>query len=212
MARSEAHPAVRRFKLKRSKAAARPSLSRWAQKLSAVIAFGVATAGAVPQYKNWVFALVNHLPFQESPFAKRQLELWSANSECYKVAHPVQVTTAKNEAVSVTVCPSGDLLVTVQPAGPGAQQVNRWIEMSSIRRSDVALVSPSDAYAEGFGDLIPVQVQGETPVAVLCQRMDGNLVLRRVRYANGQCFDQWINPLTGVVDKYQSAPCNDSCQ
>src|SRR5216683_4463825 len=54
------------------------------------------------------------VPLDGVPAAKRQNQLWETNFECARNAKKETVTTRINTQVSVTVCPSGDVLVAVQ--------------------------------------------------------------------------------------------------
>jgi hypothetical protein len=66
------------------------------------------------------------------------------------------------------------------------------------------------AHAEGEA---PVAGKRAEPVVeVLCQRwLPNRFIKRRVQLADGNCFDEIINPRTGQVVQRQKAPCDRGC-
>ncbi len=173
-----------------------------------VSAFAVVFLTAIPTYQQYFKSLQFKVPFQSVSEAENQDKLWQENKDCYKQATPVQVKTSTNDALSVTVCPgTGDLLLDVQPAG-NQKQITRWIGLHDVEANATAY---ADFPASAFAAEAPFEV-AQIPVVVLCQRFLGpGLILRRVRYANGQCVDQQINTYSGLVVSTAPAACAPNC-
>ena len=167
-------------------------------------AFVAVFMTAIPTYQQWFKSIQLKVPFQKVSEAEDQDKLWQSNKDCYKHATPIQVKTDTNDAVSVTVCPaSGDLLLDVQSAAT-QKQITRWIGLHDFEQ-DWAAISPATALAAE--PPAPLEI-AQLAVAVLCQRMIGpGMVLRRVRYANGQCVDQQINTYSGLIVRVAPAAC-----
>jgi len=170
-------------------------------------AFVVVFLSALPTYQQWFKSLQINVPFSKVAETENQNKMWQDNETCYKHATPIQVTTSSNDALSVTVCPgTGDLLLDIQPPGK-QQQITRWIGLHDLEVTSSAGLFPAAALAAEA----PFEI-AQTPAAVLCQKWIGpGIVLRRVRYANGQCFDQQINTYSGLVMSVAPAPCLPSC-
>ncbi len=89
-----------------------------------------------------------------------------------------------------------------------SSQIFRWIGIKS-------LVEQSARFGPGL--LLGEAVAGEDKIViaqadtVLCQRLVDGRLLRRVRDANGNCFEEIINTYTGALEKRAPASCSDKC-
>jgi len=186
----------------------RKSLSPFWARFAKASAFVAVFLSAVPTYQQWFKSFQFNVPFRNVSEAENQDELWQENKDCYKQATPLQVKTSTNDALSVTVCPAtGDILLDVQRAG-GHQQITRWIGLQNIETTAVAsgILSTTAFAAEA-----PIEI-AQVPTVVLCQRFLGpGLLLRRVKFANGQCVDQQINTYSGLVVSTVPARCVPNC-
>lgn len=198
------------------------------------IAKGKPTTTPVKWWQ-WVFmypalaiALVSHAPKLYQLYESYKLNVrysyvdtalktndkWERNFECLQNMKFHTVTTSGNACISVGVCPSGDLLVQVQPPDPKARPILQWISWAEITKENRAVSSVSllvkEAAAEQSTPLFEVAQAGPM---VICQKWVGRgLLLMRIRYPNGQCFDQIINTYTGAVISTVPAPCDPRCQ
>ena len=179
---------------------------KWWQWVLMYPTLGIALFGSVPTLVQFFDSWTIGVPFGSTAAAKQQNELWKANFDCTRTVKGETVTTKINTQVSVTVCPSGDVLVSLQPAD--SPQILRWIGIKS-------LVERSARFGPGLllGEAVAAEdkiliAQADT---VLCQRLVDGRLLRRVRDANGNCFEEIINTYTGALEKRAPASCSDKC-
>jgi hypothetical protein len=193
--------------------AVRQGKKKWWQWLLAYPTIITGLIGAVPQYTTWAKAYMLNVPWNAVSEAEEQKALWTKNLEC-SWREPAQsartsLTTERNERVTVTLCPSGDALVSIQPAG--AEPRFRWIGYDRFDPTKRAAwldrvpglgAAPASA-AEG-----PARVAQAPAPTVICVTQDakGNIV-RRLQLADGQCQEQVINPYTGAVIEVRPAAC-----
>jgi hypothetical protein len=100
------------------------------------------------------------------------------------------VKTVSNDQVSVTVCrDTGDILLDVQPSNPHLPHIARWLGLRNFEQRWTLTEGPgSVAYAQ---ETAPIELA--QTVEILCQRMASPaIVLRKVRYSNGVCYEQQI--------------------
>lgn len=180
-----------------------PNNLQWYAK---VVIFSIALFGALPNYRDKIVAYQRGVRVDQLSQGEEQRRLWEKNSNCYKQSNPVPVKTNRNDALSVTVCPkTGDILVDVKPS-EGAE-IFTWIGLDSFEKT--GSISSSTAFAEEFPQ---AEQLAQVASMVLCQReLSGAIILRRIRYSNGQCFDQQINSFTQQVVHQDSAPCDPRC-
>src|SRR5262249_15538787 len=98
---------------------------KWWQWILMYPTLAISLFGSVPTIIQLFYSHKLDVPFERVPGAKRQSELWETNFECARKGSIETITTDLNTQVSVTMCPSGDVLVTVQR--PDSRQVSRWI-------------------------------------------------------------------------------------
>ena len=186
---------------------------KWWQWLFAYPTIITSAIGAVPQYTTWTKAVMLGVPWSAVGEAEEQKALWTKNFEC-SWKEPAQsakttLTTSRNERVTVTLCPSGDALVAIQP--PGAEPRFRWI---GFDRFDAG--AKRTAMTDGLPDLSvatvaaaegsPILVQAEG--VVICVTRDANgFVVRRLQLPDGRCQEQVVNPYTGKVVEVRPAAC-----
>jgi hypothetical protein len=187
---------------------------KWWQWLLAYPTIITGAIGAVPQYTTWAKAYVLNVPWSAVSEAEEQKALWTKNFEC-SWKEPAQtakttLTTSRNERVTVTLCPSGDALVAIQP--PGAEPRFRWIgfDRFDTGAQRAALmdglpgVSVREAAAAERPRMMLVQAEG----VVICVTRDAKgLVVRRLQLPDGQCQEQVVNPYTGKVVEVRPSPC-----
>jgi hypothetical protein len=186
---------------------------KWWQWLFAYPTIITSAIGAVPQYTTWTKAVMLGVPWNAVGEAEEQKALWTKNFEC-SWKEPAQsakttLTTSRNERVTVTLCPSGDALVAIQP--PGAEPRFRWIGFDRVdagaRRTAMTDGLPDlwvRAAAAADGSAILVQAEG----VVICVTRDANgFVVRRIQLPDGRCQEQVVNPYTGKVVEVRPAAC-----
>ncbi|HEY7652951.1 MAG TPA: hypothetical protein VIG07_09035 [Methylomirabilota bacterium] len=186
---------------------------KWWQWLLAYPTIITGAVGAVPQYTTWAKAVVLGVPWSAVSEAEEQKALWTKNFEC-SWKEPVQtarttLTTSRNERVTITLCPSGDALVALQP--PGAEPRFRWIGFDRFEtgapRAAIMDSLPGGSVREAAaaeGPWMLVQAEG----VVICVTRDAKgLVVRRLQLPNGQCQEQVVNPYTGKVVEVRPSAC-----
>jgi hypothetical protein len=169
--------------------------------------------GAVPQYTTWVKAYVLNVPWNAVSEAEEQKALWTKNFEC-SWKEPAQsakttLTTSRNERLTITLCPSGDALVSIQP--PGEEPRFRWVgfdrfETGAQRATSMdglpGLFTREAAAAESR----TILAQAE-PVVICVTRDAKGFILRRLQRPDGKCQEQVINPYTGAVIEVRPSAC-----
>jgi hypothetical protein len=181
-----------------------------------VAGFVLALIGAVPQYMTWINAYVWGIPSDTLYQAKVQERLWKKNFNCAtqidRSSSNYAVIDGERVVVVTWVCPSGDVLVTLESAGDESFQRSIWIPLHTrlqmTQRSSLLL---PEAVAAGEGWLRLSQ-NAAPIVGVLCQKwLPNRLIKRRVQLADGRCVDEIVNPRTGQVLSRKNAPCDGEC-
>jgi hypothetical protein len=186
---------------------------KWWQWLFAYPTIITSAIGAVPQYTTWAKAVTLGVPWNAVGEAEEQKALWTKNFEC-SWKEPSQtakttMTTSRNERVTVTLCPSGDALVAIQP--PGAEPRFRWI---GFDRFDTG--APRTAMTDGrpgfwvreVAAAESVRMLAQADGVVICMTRDANgFVVRRLQLPDGRCQEQVVNPYTGKVVEVRPAAC-----
>jgi hypothetical protein len=184
---------------------------KWWQWLFAYPTIITSAIGAVPQYTTWTKAVMLGVPWSAVGEAEEQKALWTKNFEC-SWKEPSQtakttLTTSRNERVTVTLCPSGDALVAIQP--PGAEPRFRWIGFDRFDAGRTAMTDGPPALsvraaAAAEGARMLVQAEG----VVICVTRDANgFIVRRLQLPDGRCQEQVVNPYTGKVVEVRPAAC-----
>lgn len=181
--------------------------------LVAAVVFVLALSGAIPQYITWLNEYV--LGSSDTIYeAKIQEQLWKKNFACASQLDRSSSNYASINGEQVVVvawaCPSGDVLVTIE--SPDQEMAkNVWIALDSQQRAAGLLDGLISEVAADHG--ARRHAKEKAPVAkVLCQKwLPRGYVMRRVQLADGNCYDEVINPRTGRVMERRSAPCNKDC-
>ena len=183
---------------------------RWA--VAAVLL--LALAGAIPQYVTWINAYVWGVPSTAVHEAKVQDQLWKKNFACSTQlddkARNYLALTDEHLNVVVWTCPSGDVLVTLQSLKEPSAQRYVWIALDAFAHPEqqTALLVP-EAFA---ADKAPRTDRRAAPVVrVLCQRwVPKHLIKRRVKFSDGRCQDEVINPRNGKMIEHKEAACENA--
>jgi hypothetical protein len=185
---------------------------KWWQWLLAYPTIITGAIGAVPQYTTWVKAYMLNVPWNAVSEAEEQKALWTKNFEC-SWKEPAQtakttMTTSRNERVTITLCPSGDALVAIQP--PGAEPRFRWIGFDRFGTG-----AARAAWLDGLPGLgvrpaaaaVPSLLAQAEPTVICVTRDARGFIVRRLQLADGKCQEQVINPYTGAVVEVRAAAC-----
>lgn len=175
----------------------------------------LALIGAVPQYLTWVRAYVMGVPSETVHEARVQEQLWEKNFACAtqldRDSGNYAAITGEQVVVVAWACPSGDVLVTLESTMADATRRTVWIPLDSGHAS-MALLDRLVQTAFAAPDARLAKRHATPMVNVLCQKwLPDRSILRRVQLANGQCFDEVINPRTGAVIKRRPASCDRQC-
>ncbi|HSE03001.1 MAG TPA: hypothetical protein VLK35_02510 [Methylomirabilota bacterium] len=184
---------------------------KWWQWLLAYPTIITGAIGAVPQYTTWAKAYMLNVPWNAVSEAEEQKALWTKNFEC-SWKEPAQtakttVTTSRNERVTITLCPSGDALVSIQP--PGAEPQFRWIGFDRFETgpSRTAWLPSLAVRPATAAERLPLFAQAVGPAVICVTRDARGFIVRRLQLADGKCQEQVINPYTGTVVEVRPAAC-----
>ena len=162
----------------------------------------VAIVGAVPQYQQWVWALVRGVPLDSNVGElKGQDDAWTHNLDCLSRIDHIKPVSETPYGIDLLTCPSGDILLTVTPLQSPTQKVSRWIITKQFFENKTSTAWISSAFAQAPPGAAP---QTER---VLDIRKQGSQVVRRVQLSNGKCVDQTIDSYTGRHVGDKPAPC-----
>jgi hypothetical protein len=182
----------------------------WWQWVLVYPTLALALIQGVPGWFQWIQSRQLGVPQAEVTAAVEQHALWGKNLDCTHDVAPIAVRPEQSDdgRVEITVCPSGDILVKIVKLGL-SRPAYRWIALTRlVAQQDARAFAPPSVFGPA-----PVEA-GEIPASeVLCQRVlpDGR-ILRRVRYpVSGQCYDEVVNPYSGVAETRQPAPCTPRC-
>jgi hypothetical protein len=186
---------------------------KWWQWLLAYPTIITGAIGAVPQYTTWAKAYMLNVPWNAVSEAEEQKALWTKNFEC-SWKEPAQtakttLTTTRNERVTITLCPSGDALVAIQP--PGGEPRFRWIGFDRFEQG----AQRAAMMGSGGGFSVRPAAAAESPrllaqaeAVVICVTRDAKgFVVRRLQRPDGTCQEQVVNPYTGKVVEVRPSAC-----
>jgi len=188
------------------KTSSQPSKSSqpWWQWVLMYPTLAVAIVGAVPQYQQWLWAVVRGLPpGSDVSELQAQDSAWQQNVDCLTRIQHVTPPSETPYAIDLLTCPSGDILLTVRPLNATAQAVSRWIITNKLFQTAATSGLISSAYAQAPTPAPSVA----QPISVLDVRKVGSQVVRRVQLSNGTCVDQMIDSYTGRHLADKPAPC-----
>ena len=176
----------------------------WWQWILMYPTLAVAIVGAVPQYQQWVWALVRGIPLgSDVTELQDQDSAWQQNLDCLaRIAH-ITPQSETPYAIDLLACPSGDILLTVKPINTSVQAVSRWIITNKLFQAPTRSAWIPSAFAQTPAPS-PNTAQPERVIDV---RKDGSQVIRRVQLSNGSCIDQVIDSYTGRHLGDKPAPC-----
>jgi len=164
----------------------------------------VAIVGAVPQYQQWVWALVRGIPIGSDVTALQdQDSAWQQNLDCLSRIDHITPPSETPYAIDLLTCPSGDILLTVKPLHSPTLQVSRWIITNKLFQGPTRTAWISSAFAQ----TPPPRPGTAQPERVVDVRKEGSQVIRRVQLTNGSCVDQTIDSYTGRHLGDKPAPC-----
>jgi len=187
--------------------------SRWWQWFFIYPALGISLLTAAPSWYDKFKAPPGSSSLAD---AEKQKQLWEKNRVCASLPFKGFLNPS-NVAVDATICNSGDILVTA--VTPENRQAYRWFAIEDIlpKATDGGVVPAAHAadLAAQFSRSISTAQQpavkfAQFQVTVLCQRMDGHLLRRRISTPQG-CFDEVIDTYTGNVVSKTPAPCVAQC-
>ena len=176
----------------------------WWQWILVYPTLAITLVSAIPTFLQLYRSLTMDVPYSKVASAINQDTLWKRNSQCLAARQIEGFTTSQGSNISLLECANGDLLV-VLPKGL------HWIAAEEIQvKKAQASIMFREAFASDRGMDHQLVAQGSR--TVICQRwLRDGLLLLRVRYSNGQCFDEVINTYTGAVVSSTIAPCDPNC-
>jgi hypothetical protein len=180
------------------------SPKRWWQWLLMYPTLAIALVGAVPQYRQWISALVLGLPIDANVSdAHEQAKAWERNAGCLHDIDHIRPSARTNYSIELVACPSGDILLTLTPLQNPEQPVFRWIVTRDLFTS-IARSSPSQAT---IGQVPATQLAEATSVRIVDIKVQGRTVTRRIQLSDNTCIDETIDTYTGRRLSQRQAPC-----
>lgn len=177
--------------------------TRWWQWVLMYPTLILTLIGSAPTVYQLYGSFKFNIPFGMVFYANKQNELWEKNAEYLNQEAFEGVTTSENFMVKTLVCPTGDVLVKL--ISPQDKKIYFWVGVDMLKKKAIVKLFSSEAFASP-------SVIAQVNATVICQRWVGpGLLLLRVRYPNGQCYDEIINTHNGAVISRTPAPCDGDC-
>ena len=175
--------------------------------------FAIALVSAAPDWVDKVQAWT--LGVSSASEAKKQALLWEKNQVCAGMPFK-SFTNPDHIAVDATICDSGDVLM--HAVTPQNAKFFKWIAVEDIVPAKRGGLIPAANAATVDGLLAGSAHPAQSPtlklaqfqVNVLCQRMDGRFLHRRVATPQG-CFQEVIDTFSGNMVARSPAPCVAQC-
>jgi hypothetical protein len=157
----------------------------------------------------------HRIPIWKLASGRDQAETWERNKNCLASQQPIKAPFSQL-AMSILLCPSGDVLLTQNPASRDLQnpELNQWVNFTNPQHSTALFMSPAVAAAipHSKRQVSTQSIQLSQSSTVLCTKiLEEGRLLRRVRDANGECWDETINTYIGTVIKRDKANCDANC-
>lgn len=174
------------------------SPQRWWQWVLMYPTIVIALAGAIPQYRQWITAMLIGVPVSgDVADAQQQEKAWQRNVNCLNGISHMKPSSSTNYAIDLVSCPTGDILVTLTPLQNPDQQVSKWIITQALftatAETAVPQAAPHIELAQAAG---PIPSAAD-PVRVLDIRKQGSTVTRRIQLSDNTCVDETIDAYTG---------------
>ena len=186
-----------------------PTPGKWWQWVLMYPALAIALAGHVPKLYELYLSYKINVPPSEVATASKRHEDFGKYTDCLPNLQFHAVPGGDNASISVGVSPREALVVLVQPHDQRAQPIYRLISWANLANEHSTSLLVKEAAAEEVLASFQVAQAGQT---IICRkRLDGGLLLIRISYPNGQCFDQTVNTYTGAVISTVPAPCDPRC-
>ncbi|NJO41402.1 MAG: hypothetical protein HC769_00495 [Cyanobacteria bacterium CRU_2_1] len=196
--------------------------NRWWQWVIMYPALFLSLVGNIPHIPNLVTAFQQGVPPNIAQEMREQAQLWEKNMKCLGQQRSVAESQADELAISVTLCPTGDMLVSIDDADPqnikSVKLIRHWVEFNAQSENPFSNILIPSAIAATLDNPpqsdYPLNTSTElAQVTVVCQKSLGEgRILRRLRHEDGSCFDEVVNTFTGEVISQTAAPqCSADC-
>jgi hypothetical protein len=191
------------------------SPKRWWQQILLYPAFAVALVTAGPQWIDKGRGLALGVKGGASD-AEKQNRLWAKNAGCASLPFKGYLNP-RNVTVDATICDSGDILV--KAVTPENAQIYKWLALDDVVPTagpgsviPTAHAATLSAHAAPSARMVakPTVRLAQFQVNVVCTRMDGRYLHRRIQTPQG-CFDEVIDTYSGAVVSRNPAPCVAQC-
>jgi hypothetical protein len=187
------------------------------QVLSSPVIASMATALItliVPNAQAIAVSIGKGIPPGGARAAIEQARMWQKNFDCAKEQQIKDFQTASNTRLSVTICPSGDMLVQLSESSKRADA--QWVSFESLRPknglnatnsnlltylfSSPAIAASADVTSESLQVQNNSQILAQT--TVICQEdLGGGRIRRVLKYADGNCVIEEVDTFTGEVTR-----------
>jgi len=186
----------------------------------------VSVAAAIPTAHNLYYSFAHGIPYQEVPHRLAQYDLWMKNLDC-KIEYR-QLLTGAGTKVDVGACPtSQDIAIKI--SSTTGHSTYEWIAFNQLQKptatSLLNLVVQSALAEEAaphprLPSSVPSTMSNAAPpslrvaengLQVMCQRRDGNHVVRIIQEA-GKCYREVVSLFRGSIDRRVEVPCETTCK
>ena len=145
-----------------------------------LISPGLLAAGSATK-EAWDAWVVAGVPWGRSTDAIEQAALWEVNAGCFRNKEFTSITNESNVEVGTLVCPTGDILVSVQKQSD-EHPTFKWIKVSDIE--------PGTNVGVHFGLFSRAYATGHS---------HGDYITKIIYIGNAKCKKLTINKYTGTV-------------
>jgi hypothetical protein len=161
----------------------------------------IALVGAVPQYRQWISAVVMGLPIDANVNdAQEQAKAWGRNAGCLHDIDHIKPSAHTNYSIELVACPSGDILLALTPLQNPEQPVFRWIVTRDLFTQTARSSSSMATTAQGPAPQV-------ASVRIVDIKVQGKTILRRIQLSDNTCVDETIDAYTGRRLSQRPAPC-----
>lgn len=199
-----------------------PQPKNWWQWVVMYPALFLSLAGNISHIPNLAAALQLGVPPHVAQEMREQADAWKRNEGCLGKQRSVAKSQADELAISVTLCPTGDMLVSIDDADPQnvkhVKLMRQWVQFNTQPGNSISELLMPRAIAATLNHTPQLQYSPSpaTEIAqltVICQKSLGQgRILRRLKREDGRCFDEIVNTFTGeVISQTPPTQCNSDC-
>ena len=189
--------------------------TKWWQWFLMYPALLIALGSSIPSLYQLYQSYRINVPYEQVPVASYRQEISAKTApDCLTNLPLHPIPSSDNSSIFVGVCPHRALAIMIQPDDSKAQPIFRLISWPDIvNKPQASLLVKEAAAKESSTSFNVAQKVAQGGLNIICQkRMDKGLLLIRISYPDGKCFDQTVNTYTSAVIRTVPASCDQRCQ